>query len=237
MLASCLVQLYPRAVSVTSTDLAAIRAALDAAGYSDVITDFPLGDENGLLRRAGNRAPLGALYRQADGSWLVALGKRGANRGGYRGSLGGEIGEPVDVVLRRAMATIVRPFGPPPTLEEELSERLGGALRDLHAAKPDAAAVVGAATDAAGAPFRWTPLFASEKKTELRAAFDVACTLVQQLEPGASRATKRRSLRARVWAHRGGSLAIWETAHDPGAGLLVQLGVWRAPVAAPLPPW
>lgn len=218
-------------------DLAAIRRVLRATGHSTITVDATF--EQQLFLRHPTRGAVGTLYEHADGTWLVCVGARAA--GGYRGSVTGAPGERVASVLRRAIAATANALEPARNrdaeLADELSERVSRALRVLVGRRRDPELSALRATDARGRRFRWLPLHAVETRRELRGVFDDVTRAVRRITEKRGRSSVRRSLRACAWRHHGGSLAIWETDHDPGHGLQVQIGWWTTPTRAALPPW
>jgi hypothetical protein len=220
----------------SKAELRAIRLVLDEAGERDVAVEF--SGRNGFLRRRSGKSfqNLGALYKH-DRSWSVFLGQRSAGRSGYRGGLSGEDGVPVEEVLRRAIVKVTRPFGPALTLEEELPIVVARALDALDAERGGADHLVQVETDAGGARFVWTGLFACETKKELRAAFEIIASALAERAGAGATETSHRKLRARAWRFGEGTLAAWETDHDPGHGLQVHVGLWKESARAAVPPW
>ena len=218
-------------------DLAAIRRVLRETGHSAVTVDATF--ERQLFLRHPTRGAVGTLYEHEDGTWLVCVGARAT--GGFRASITGAPGERVGTVLRRAIAATANALEPARNrdaeLADEVNDRVARALRVLVGRRRDPELSALRAVDARGRRFRWLPLCAVETRRELRRAFDDAQRAVRRITEKRGRSSVRRTLRACVWRHRAGSVAIWETDHDLGHGLQVQIGWWTTPTRAALPPW
>lgn len=219
----------------TRTELATIRSVLAELGPPGVEPDFAIGQQ-GFLRRP-RVGIVGSLYKHDDGSWLVCVGPQG--RGGFRVAVTGEVGTPVATVLRRAITQEKAPFGPPPTLEEELRARVEASLAALTRRRSSARTPMPTftATDRDGIAFTWTPLYATETRRRLRHAFEATAAMITTLVEARPLARSRRRWRALMWRYRSGAVALWETDHDPGNGLQLLLARWKQPVTAALPPW
>lgn len=189
----------------------------------------------GFLRRRidGRTQNVASLYHHDDDSWFVACGA--TRSGGYRRSATGLPGESLPDVVSKAISQLDDPFGPPPSLANELASRLGAVLSALlprvrgrpggepRPRAPKRHDLPVHRHDADGVSFDWAPVFACERHADLHRAFAIARAELELRLTVAPTDSSRRKLKAARFEASLGTFLLWETNHDEGAGLQLHL--------------
>jgi hypothetical protein len=220
--------------SPRAEELAAARALLARAGHPDAAV-ATVGSQTFVTLREGRAAFHALCFHRIGREWWVHVGA--AHGGGFRASTQGRAGEPLGRVLARAVRSVDEPFRAPEPLAAFVARRFPEVVRAL--ASPRAAKTLGvfAETDAAGARFTWSPIVSDPQPRRLRQAYVAALAAARAAGLGDGVEVGRGKLRARSWDLGRGTLAIWETDHDPADGRKLVAARWRAKPSCRLPPW
>ena len=216
-------------------EIEAVRASLRDVGISGVTVSAHISTID-LRCRVGRMTYRAAtVYRHTDGTLHVAYGaKRG---GGFKASFDLPAGTGLRDLAARILARRPNAFHPPTALEEDV-RALAAKIPKLLQSKTGLVGdiLIQRETTLKGAPFVWASIGASERKAELKRAFDSASEVMNAKAGGPFTPVRhRRGLRARCWKIGRLSLLLWETDHDPSVGVSLHAGLFDDLPDAP--PW